>query len=82
MKVNFIDTEGEIILKITDFRELGYEYENYIGKNKFFKCSECGRLVKRRTNNQLYCLECSKKMNLEKQRERDKMKNLDSGTPL
>ena len=82
MKVNFIDTEGEIILKITDFRELGYEYENYIGKNKFFKCSECGRLVKRRTNNQLYCLECSKKMNLEKQRERDKMKNLDSETPL
>lgn len=46
MKVNFINNDSNVILKIKDFRELGYEYQNYIGDGKFIRCSECGRLVK------------------------------------
>lgn len=74
LKVNFIDMNGEAILKITDFRELGYEYMNYIGNGKFIRCRECNRLTKKKTNNQLYCVECSKNINVIKQKERDKNK--------
>lgn len=78
MKVNFIDTDGDTVLKITDFRELGYEYEQYMGENKFIRCSECNLLIKKKTNNQRYCPECATKINIQKQKERDRLKNLDS----
>ena len=78
MKVNFIDNDNEVVLKIKDFRELGYEYQNYIGDGNFIRCSECGRLVRKKTNNQIYCNNCAIEINLKKQKIRDKMKNLDS----
>ena len=78
MKVNFIDHDNEVVLKIKDFRELGYEYQNYIGDCNFIRCSECGRLVRKKTNNQIYCNNCAIEINLKKQKIRDKMKNLDS----
>lgn len=62
MKVNFINNDSNVILKIKDFRELGYEYQNYIGDGKFIRCSECGRLVKRKNNydrSTKYCRECA-----------------------
>ena len=78
MKVNFINNDSDIVLKIKDFRELGYEYQNYIGDSNFIRCSECGRLVRKKTNNQIYCNNCAIEINLKKQKIRDKMKNLDS----
>lgn len=63
MKVNFIDNDSEVVLKIKDFRELGYEYQNYIGDGKFIRCSECGRLVKKKSNKDnstKYCLSCKR----------------------
>lgn len=78
LKVNFIDNESDVVLKITDFRELGYEYMNYIGEGKFIRCTECDVLTKKKTNNQVYCSSCSKEINIKKQKIRDKMKNLDS----
>ena len=74
LKVNFFDMDGESVLEISDFRELGYEYLNYIGDSKFIRCSECNRLVRKKTNNQLYCTECAKNINIIKQKERDKNK--------
>lgn len=78
LQVTFVDMEGDAVLSISDFRELGYEYLNHIGEGKFIKCSECASLVRKITNNQVYCNKCGKKVNVVKQKERDKFKNLDS----
>ena len=68
MKVNFIDTDGNAVLKITDFRELGYEYEQYVGENKFIRCKLCQRLVKQKSNRSTYCSECKIVANAENKR--------------
>lgn len=63
MKVNFIDNDSDIVLKIKDFRELGYEYQNHIGDGNFIRCSECGRLVRKKSNHDRstkYCKECAR----------------------
>lgn len=78
MKINFIDNDNESILFISDFRELGYEYMNFYGMAKFKKCIRCGKIIKKTTNNQLYCKDCAVMVNTEKQRIRDSAKNLDS----
>ena len=58
--VLFIDNESEVILEIEDFRNLGYEYALYCGE-KFFKCENCGVLVKQNEkNNKKLCNNCSK----------------------
>jgi DNA-directed RNA polymerase subunit RPC12/RpoP len=58
--VLFIDNESEVILEIEDFRNLGYEYALYCGE-KFFKCENCGVLVRQNEkNNKKLCNECSK----------------------
>ena len=62
IKVNFIDNDSEVVLKIKDFRELGYEYQNYISDGNFIYCSECGRLVRKKSNydrSTKYCKECA-----------------------
>lgn len=64
IKVNFIDISEKYVLRINDFRELGYEYLNYIRKGRFIRCAECKRLVKKKSQydySTKYCLECSKK---------------------
>ncbi len=60
LRVNFIDMEGTPVLKINDFRELGYEYLNYYKEGKFSRCTECQKLYIRKTNNQKYCELCAK----------------------
>lgn len=58
--VLFIDNESEVILEIEDFRNLGYEYALHCGE-KFFKCENCGVLVRQNEkNNKKLCNECSK----------------------
>lgn len=63
LKVNFFDVDGESVLNINDFRELGYEYLNYIGHGNFVRCTECNRLVRKKSKHDYstkYCNECSK----------------------
>lgn len=62
LKINFFDMDNESVLGINDFRELGYEYLNYIGEGKFIRCSECKRLVRKTNNKCLYCRDCAKKI--------------------
>lgn len=60
-KVNFIDSDenSEKVLFINDFRELGYEYENY-RFGGYIRCAECNRLTKNnKYKNKKYCSECS-----------------------
>lgn len=62
LKMNFVDMDGESVLEITDFRELGFEYLNYIGEGKFIHCKSCKRLVKKTNNKCLYCSDCARLM--------------------
>ncbi len=52
-RITFIDDHSDEELFISDFRELGYEYLNYLGEN-FIRCAECGLLV-RPGKNKKYC---------------------------
>lgn len=69
LRVTFIDDNSEVVLKIDDFRELGYEYLNYIGDGKFIRCECCKKLVRKSSKNMKYCNKCSKEKQLEWQRE-------------
>ena len=58
----------EAILRVDDFRELGYEYLNYIGDGKFIRCDCCKRLVRKKSKHDgvtKYCNECKYKKQLE-----------------
>ncbi len=68
IKINFIDISGVPVLEIGDFRELGYEYLNYIGKEKFIHCKACNRLAKKTGNKCLYCSDCSQQRKKEQNR--------------
>jgi len=65
IRVNFVDMSEETVFNINDFRELGYEYLNYIGNSKFIRCIECKQLVKKKSKHDYstkYCTECAKKI--------------------
>lgn len=62
LKVLFIDnnSDSEVVLKITDFKELGYEYLNW-KRGALFICKKCGRIYNQNKScTRLYCKECSK----------------------
>lgn len=64
LKVNFLsDGLDKDVMSISDFRELGYEYLNYIGDGSFIRCSVCGRLVRKKSKfdrSSKYCTLCAK----------------------
>lgn len=64
VRVNFID-DGEPILEITDFRNLGYQYLMYHG-GPYFVCENCGIVSKLKNVDagrpQSYCNECAIKI--------------------
>lgn len=72
LKINFLNMDDESVLEIDDFRELGYEYLNYIGEDKFIRCSECKRLIRKNNNRQKYCNDCYKHINSKMTNERQK----------
>lgn len=58
IKVNFIDSNSNNELFISDFRELGYEYLLYRGEN-FIRCGECGILTRgNKAGTKRYCVDC------------------------
>lgn len=60
MRVLFVDSnvDSEIMLEISDFRELGYEYMNW-KQGGYFRCAECGILCKQnKYGNRVYCNDC------------------------
>ena len=72
LRVAFVDNDSETVLKIDDFRELGYEYLNYIGDGKFIRCECCKRLIRKKSNKQKYCTDCYKRINSDMTNERQK----------
>lgn len=66
IQVLFIEEESYMALRVSDFRELGHEYLNYLGKHKYIRCSECGRLTRCKGNSRTkYCNDCKTKVNIE-----------------
>lgn len=59
--VNFIDHDGEGILKIDeiDFQELAYVYLQWKNGGGYDRCEKCGRLF-RKNKYRKYCYECAK----------------------
>lgn len=63
IQVLFSKNSGNEVMKITDFRNLGYQWSKHFGDN-FYKCENCGITVKS-PNNQSggrppkYCKKCS-----------------------
>ena len=64
IKINYIQ-EGEPVLKVYDFRNLGYQYLSY--KNEpFYTCSNCGLVTRLKTPNKgrppKYCEQCAEEI--------------------
>lgn len=58
-RVLFIDESGNKILKIDDFREIGYVYLKYMGEN-IIVCEKCGILTRGASNGlKKYCHNCA-----------------------
>lgn len=70
VKLNFVDMDGEPVLKIYDYRELGYEYLNYYDPDAFIRCEVCGILVRKNLRKPKYCRTCAKKVDREKAKKR------------
>lgn len=81
IRVNFADMSGKSVLDVDDFRELGYEYLNYMKKGSFIRCTECNRLVKKKSKHDYstkYCATCSKKIESQNALERKrKQRNIE-----
>ena len=64
VKVCFIE-DGETVLMVSDFRNLGYQYLKYIGE-PYFNCVNCGITTKysnpAKGTKQKYCRQCAKEI--------------------
>lgn len=58
VRVTFIDEDSESVIRVTDLRELGYQYLRFIGED-FVECQECGVLVRKTVHNKRYCKDCA-----------------------
>lgn len=57
IQVNFVDNESDIILTITQLKDLGKEYLLFCGED-YIRCQKCGTLVKNYKNSNKYCKKC------------------------
>lgn len=70
VKVDFV-SEGEVVLVINDFRNLGYQYMKYAGATEFYVCQNCGITTKQKTKSSnkgrkpKYCSECAREVKLQ-----------------
>lgn len=81
VKVCFIE-DGEPVMTITDFRNLGYQYLKYHGE-PYFECANCGLVIKQNTSvgrKLKYCAECAAEVHTQQMvnsvmRQRSKIKS-------
>lgn len=66
MRVEFVE-DGDVVCKVSDFRNIGYQYLMFQGE-PYFKCECCGVTTKMRSpekgRKQKYCNECALKISL------------------
>ena len=66
VRVMFVNDDSPVALRITDYRNLGYQYLKYRGE-AYYACENCGLICKCRTGDprgrpQKYCPECAAKI--------------------
>lgn len=81
--------DGEVVMKVTGFDNLGYQYKLFMGDDAYFRCQECGLVVRRenltkegltsRGRPQIYCRNCA--MALRVRRNVDSVMKDNAGTP-
>ena len=67
VQVLFVETEGDVVMEVTDFRNLGYQYLKHHG-GPYFECETCGLTIKQVTGvgrRQKYCDACAAKMKMQ-----------------
>lgn len=67
IRVDCLDPGGAPKYKISDLRNLGFQYMKLAGHN-YMECQSCGIVIPRRTNNQKYCPDCGAEENRQKTR--------------
>ena len=70
VSVNFIDNDSDIILSITQLRDLGKEYLMFCGEG-YIRCEKCGVPIKKSRNGRTkYCFKCGVCVDREKAKDR------------
>lgn len=59
LRVLFVDTETEPVLRIYQFDDLGYQYLECIGDPSIVHCKCCGKLIKKTSKRLDYCPDCA-----------------------
>lgn len=59
LRVLFVDTETEPVLRIYQFDDLGYQYLECIGDPSIVHCKCCGKLIKKASKRLDYCSDCA-----------------------
>jgi hypothetical protein len=68
--VNFINDDSDVVLTITQLKDLGKEYLLYCGED-YIRCERCNVAIKKSKNGKLrYCKECAVIVDKEKARQR------------
>lgn len=65
IQVLFVRDSGDEQMFVSDFRNVGYQYMMYCGK-QFIECDNCGVVCKKTSNRQKCCPECAKKIHYSK----------------
>lgn len=58
LHAEYVDHDGDCVLKVQDFRNLGFQYMG-IHHDGYMRCSVCGLMIKRRSPAQKYCPACA-----------------------
>ena len=59
LRVLFVDTETEPVLRIYQFDDLGYQYLECIRDPSIVHCKCCGKLIKKTSKRLDYCSDCA-----------------------
>lgn len=53
-----LDFDGDTVIKIIDFDNIGSYYQNYL-KGGYSHCKQCGVIFKKTSNRNTYCMKCN-----------------------
>lgn len=75
VRVCFVAEEGDVALRVTDMRNLGYQYMMYDGDQNYIRCKHCGLVIKKHIPNvnghpqsgrpQIYCADCANEIKIQ-----------------
>lgn len=76
--VTCLDDTDETFINITDPRNIGFQYEQLKNSSSFVKCKECGKIIRKASNRQMYCKDCAVLVNISKTSERQNVRKYDN----